>query len=246
MNQRSSTKLIQSAKKFVEINVAPSFHDKLLTGLRELKLSALLKRKNPYLFRAKAIQTAPDLVKRILDAYLSSKEETIFGDFLESLAIHVCATAYGGKKSVTEGIDLEFERDGKRYIVSIKSGPNWGNSQQIKRMIANFGQAKKIGGVKASVEAINGCCYGIENSPHKGSYVKLCGQSFWELVSGVPDFYLQIVEPLGFEAKLRTQEFDEKYAAVVNQFTGDFIRTFCADSGMIDWDRLIRFNSGSN
>ena len=32
---------------------------------------------------------------------------------------------------VSPGIDLEFDKDGVRYIVTIKSGPNWGNSSQI-------------------------------------------------------------------------------------------------------------------
>jgi hypothetical protein len=238
-----SIKLITSAKQFVASNVATRFHDKLLEGLQTLKLSDLLKRKNPYLFKAKAIQSAPELVKRLMDAYLSSKEETIFGDFLEALAIHVCAEAHAGQKSASEGIDLEFMRDGTRYIVSIKSGPNWGNSQQIKRMISNFNQARKILG-KQKVEAVNGCCYGKESKPHKGSYQKICGQDFWELVSGIDDFYQQIVEPLGFDAKHRTEEFDKKYAAVVNQFSGDFITKFCAKDGSIDWNKLLAFNSG--
>jgi hypothetical protein len=81
------------------------------------------------------MESAGELVKQILDAYLSSQEETVFGDFLESLAIYVCSETYGGRKSATEGIDLDFEREGKRYIVSIKSGPNWGNSSQIKKML---------------------------------------------------------------------------------------------------------------
>lgn len=244
MKKPQNTKLIESAKKYVASNVAPRFHGKLLEGLNKLRLSDLLKRKNPYLFKAKAIQSAPDLIKRLLDAYLSSKEETIFGDFLESLAIHVCAEAYGGKKSNAEGIDLEFERNSRRYIVSIKSGPNWGNSQQIKRMVSNFNQAKKIAGTQVSVEAVNGCCYGQESQPHKGGYIKYCGQDFWELVSGVDDFYQQIVEPLGFEAKLRTEEFDAKYAAVINQFSSVFIRDYCQTDGVIDWNKLLEFNSG--
>lgn len=236
--------LTQSARKFVADNVAPRFHDKLLEGLVKLRLQSLLKRKNPYLFKAKAVQSASDLIKRLLDAYLSSKEETIFGDFLESLAIHVCARAYGGKKSNAEGIDLEFERNSRRYIVSIKSGPNWGNSQQIKRMVANFNQARKIAGTHVLVEAVNGCCYGKEANPHKGSYIKRCGQDFWELVSGVDDFYQQIVEPLGFDAKRRTEEFDEKYAAVINKFSAAFIRDFCGSDGAINWNKLLEFNSG--
>ena len=31
-----------------------------------------------------------------------------------------------------------------RYIVSIKSGPKWGNSSQIKKMVQNFKQAKRV------------------------------------------------------------------------------------------------------
>jgi hypothetical protein len=242
----TSKKLVSSANQYVENNIAPYFHDKLLTGLSNLKLADLLKRKNPYLFRAKAIQTAPDLVKRLLDAYISSKEETIFGDFLEGLAIHVCSQAYGGKKSAIEGIDLEFERDGRRYIVSIKSGPNWGNSQQIKRMQSNFAQARKIAGSKVNIEAVNGCCYGRDQSPHKGVYIKLCGQPFWALISGVDNFYLDIIEPLGYEAKKRTDEFEIKLAAVVNTFTGSFIQTYCSKSGVIDWQKLVAFNSSSD
>lgn len=226
-------------------NVGPRFHDKLLQGLISLKLADLLKRKNPYLFKAKAVHSAPELVKRLLDAHLSSREETIFGDFLEALAIHVCGEAFGGRKSSAEGIDLEFDRGGKRYIVSIKSGPNWANSQQIKRMQANFAQARRIAGRGVNVEAVNGCCYGKDAHPHKGTHLKLCGQEFWALVSGKDDFYQQIVEPLGQDAKRRTEEFDEKYGAVINRFSQTFMREFCTSaSGAIDWSRLLEFNSG--
>jgi hypothetical protein len=243
---KTQKQLVKSAKQYAENNIAPRFHDKLLAGLTKLKLSELLKRKNPYLFKAKAIQTAPDLVKRLLDAYISSQEETIFGDFLEGLAIHICGHAFGGKKSAAEGIDLEFERDKRRYIVSIKSGPNWGNSQQIKRMLSNFAQAKKIAGSKVLIEAINGCCYGQESKPHKGTYLKLCGQPFWALISGRDSFYLDIIEPLGFEAKRHTEEFDEKYAAVINTFTKTFIESYCSLSGEIEWEKLVAFNSSDN
>jgi hypothetical protein len=212
-------------------------------GISKLKLKQLLKRKNPYLFRAKAVDVASDLVSQLLTAYMSSKEETIFGDFLEALAISICAEAFGGQKSVTEGIDLELSRDGLRYIVSIKSGPNWGNSQQIKRMASNFTQAKKIVG-KSRLEAVNGCCYGQERNVNRGDYSKYCGQDFWELVSGVDDFYQQIVEPLGAHAKERTQAFHKKYAQVANQFTAEFIQEFCTPTGEIDWDKLLQFNSG--
>jgi hypothetical protein len=112
---------------YIEKNIS-TFHAKRLQNLEELKLSTILKKKNPYLFKAKNIHTAQDLVKPLLDAHLSSQEETIFGDFLEGLAIFINGKVYGGKKSAAEGIDLEFDDDNIHYIIAIKSGPNWANS----------------------------------------------------------------------------------------------------------------------
>lgn len=100
---------------YIEANI-PLFHQRRLESLAGLSLLKVLKRKNPYLFRAKNLLTAPELVKGILDAHLSSQEETIFGGFLEELAIYVCQKAFGGRKSSAEGIDLEFERDAIYYI----------------------------------------------------------------------------------------------------------------------------------
>lgn len=228
---------------YVRSQIGPSFHDKLLASLTKLRLNHVLKRKNPYLYKAKSVETAADLIKRLLDAYLSSQEETVFGAFLESLAIHVCSVAFDGKKSTTEGIDLEFVRDQQRYIVSIKSGPSWGNSQQIKRMESNFAQARKIAG-KNVLMAINGCCYGQEARRERGNYRKLCGQDFWELITGIDNFYQQIIEPLGSDAKKRTDTFQKQYVAVINQFTLEFLNRFCLRNGHIHWNKLLEFNSG--
>jgi len=99
---------INEISSYVEKNIG-SFHQKRLQSLDSLKLSDVLKRKNPYLFRAKNILTTQDLVRIVLDAYLSSQEETIFGDFLEGLSVFICGEVYNGKKSAAEGIDLELD-----------------------------------------------------------------------------------------------------------------------------------------
>lgn len=232
----------QNLTKFIEKNV-PSFHEKRLESLSGLKLKKVLSRKNPYLFKAKHIETAGDLVKQLLDAHLSSQEETVFGAFLESLAIYVCQETYGGRKSATEGIDLDFDRDGVRYLVSIKSGPNWGNSSQIKKMRDYFRQARKIVGNKQHMVMVNGCCYGRDPNPEKGDFQKLCGQPFWELVSGNEAMYKDIIEPLGHRAKERNAGFEKQYAKVVNLFTNEFFRDFCTLDGAIDWNGIVAFNS---
>ena len=100
---------IQEITNYIEQNI-PDFHRRRLESLATLKLRKVLRRKNPYLFKAKFVISAPELVKLILDAHLSSQEETIFGGFLEGLAVFICGRVFSGKKSSAEGIDLEFDR----------------------------------------------------------------------------------------------------------------------------------------
>lgn len=230
--------------KYVEENIG-SFHNKRIEGIRNLKLKNILKRKNPYLFKAKHILTSEELIKSLVDAHLSSNEEAIFGDWLEGLAIFVNGYIYGGQKSGIEGIDLEFFKDESRYIVSIKSGPNWGNSGQIRRMKDDFTKAAKTirtSNSNLNVIAVNGCCYGKDKNFDKGTYLKLCGQRFWEFISGDPELYIEIIEPLGTRSRERNDEFLAAYSRMINNFTHTFSSEFCTD-GTIDWGKLVYYNS---
>lgn len=236
---------LEDIKEYVNKNII-DFHQSKIDSLCKLKLSSILKRKNPYLFKAKNILIAHNLIKTLLDAHLSSQEETIFGDFLEGLAIFICTKVYNGKKSSAEGIDMEFDKDGIKYIVSIKSGPNWGNSSQINKMKDNFKKVKKILGTnnsKINIVAINGCCYGRDNQSDKGEYLKYCGQKFWEFISGSKELYIQIIEPLGYKAKEKNEAFQKAYSKIINKFTLEFGEKFCVD-GVIDWSKLVKYNSG--
>lgn len=235
-------------RAYVEANIG-AFHARRVERLNSLDLNTLLRRKNPYLFRTKGIQTAQDLVKPMLDAHLSSQEEGLFGTFLEGLAIRVAEIAYGGRKSGIEGVDLEFDKDATRYIVAIKSGPNWGNSSQVRRMRDDFSKATRImrqGNPNLNVVAVNGCCYGRTSSRFDhGDYLKLSGQMFWQLISDDADFYIQIIEPMGHQARSKNQAFHRDYSGILNILTAKFIGQFCKQDGQIDWRRLVEFNSKS-
>ncbi len=238
---------LQDVRLYVEQNIG-TFHHKRISSLDTLSLKKVLRRKNPYLFKAKHVLTAEEIVRGLVDAHISSNEETLFGDWLEGLAIFINEKVYGGWKSGITGIDLEFDKDGKRYIVNIKSGPNWGNSSQIKKMIADFKTAAKTLRTSNSglqVVAVNGCCYGKDNNPDKGDYFKYCGQAFWEFISGEKDLYLTIIEPLGHQAKERNESFANLYAQMINRFTREFANDFCLADGSIDWPRLVQYNAAA-
>ena len=238
--------LTKDILRYVAANIG-NFHKKRIASLDNLNLSKILKRKNPYLFKAKNVLTANEIVQGILDAHISSSEEGIFGDWLEGLAIFVNEKVYGGRKSGIPNIDLEFDKDNRRYIVNIKSGPNWGNSSQVKKMVSDFKTAKKTlrtSNSKLNIIAVNGCCYGKTANPDKGDYFKYCGQEFWEFISGEQNLYVEIIEPLGYKAKEKNEEFLELYSKTNNKFTKEFIEKFCLEDGSIWWDKLIKFNSG--
>jgi hypothetical protein len=239
---------LKDISEYVEENIG-TFHQKRIAGLNDLKLKKVLGKKNPYLFKAKYILTAQDIIKSLTDAFISSQEETIFGDWLEGLAIFINNKVFLGRKSGILGIDLEFDKENVRYIVTIKSGPNWGNSSQIGKLIADFKTAKKTlrtSNSQINVVAINGCCYGRDNKPDKGDYFKYCGQQFWEFISGDPDLFTKIIEPLGHMAKERNDDFMKSYSQMINKFTKEFANEFCKDNGDIDWNKLVRFNSEQN
>lgn len=241
MTKLKLQQIYEYAEKHISI-----FHQRRLDYVQsKVDLFEILRQKNPYLFRAKNVLTAQDLVKGFLDAFLQSQEETIFGAFMEGLTIFVCNLTYGAKKSELTGIDLEFEKNGIIYIVEIKAGWNWGNSSQIKQLRANFETAEKILRAQTGkkVIAVNGCCFGRDNKPDKGGYLKLCGQRFWELISGNEKLYIDIVEPIGYKTKEKNDEFLGNYARLVNKLTLEFSQRFC-DDGEINWTKLVEYNSG--
>ena len=237
---------IKDITQYVEKNIS-IFHQKRLNSLDNLKLYDVLKRKNPYLFKAKYTETSEQIIRGIVDAHISSNEETVFGDWLEGLAIFVNKKVYSGWKSGIPNIDLEFDKDGIRYIITIKSSKNWGNSSQITKMIDDFKKAKKTLRTSNSqliIVAVNGCCYGKDSKPDKGDYFKYCGQDFWTFISGNDNLYLEIIEPLGHKARERNDDFQILYNQMINKFTRDFSNEFCNTEGIINWEKLVEFNSG--
>jgi len=238
---------LKDVSNYVEKNIG-TFHQKRIQSLDGLKLSQIIKRKNPYLFKTKYV-IAAELIQGLVDAHISSNEETIFGDWLEGLAIFINNKVYDGRKSGITGIDLEFDNNGKRNIITIKSGPNWGNSSQVAKMIADFRTAKKTlrtSNSQLQVVSVNGCCYGRDNNPDKGDYFKYCGQLFWEFISGDSELFVKIIEPLGYEAKEKNDNFISSYSQMINKFTREFMNDFCKDNGEINWDKMVRFNSAKD
>ncbi len=187
------------------------------------------------------------MIENTLDAFLSSSEEKLFGDFLEDLAIFIAAQTANGHKSTAPGIDLEFENGGVYHVVSIKSGTNWGNSSQHKRLATDFANAERR--LRQSlhvqnVQKILGICYGkTKTAITNDGYIKVVGQNFWTLISDNQNLYIEIVEPIGFRAKEHNDFYIHERGRITNLLTQQFIGQYCDTNGNIDWSKVIQANS---
>ena len=75
----------------VKVSIAQAlenFYGALIKKIDGIDISTIMKSKNPYLYRSKAMQSASEIVESVLQAFVSSSEETIFGNcFFEPIAI---------------------------------------------------------------------------------------------------------------------------------------------------------------
>ena len=237
---------LDSVQEYVNENIG-GFHQGRIDSLRDLDIGQMLK-KNPYLYRAKNVLTASDMVSGTMDAFLSSSEEQRFGVFLEGLALFVARQTTDGFDPGEPGVDLEFVKDGIYWVVQIKSGPNWGNSSQqnqLEQDLANrvrFLQAARPG---EDIRAMLGICYGKVRTSHIRGYLKIVGQNFWYFISENPKLYQEIVEPIGYRAKEHNEEYEVGKAQAANRLIRDFVEEYCEPSGAIDWPKLIEATCGN-
>lgn len=223
------------------------FHQARFDNLKCLVLGNVLKNKDFEFFHSICLLTSGLIINCCVEHHIYLAESRLFERWLVNLAIFINKESYGGWKSGIQGIDLEFDNEGCRYIVAIKSGPNWANRSQIEKMKTDFLSAKRTlrtGNAKIQVVAVNGCCYGRDNKSDKGDYYKYCGQVFWKFISGDDNLYTDIIEPLGFNAKQKNDEYMELYSSLINRFTFEFSAQFCSQNGSIDWVKLVQYNSG--
>ena len=223
------------------------FYDSLIKKIDTLDIKKVMKKKNPYLYRAKAMDNASEIVGSVLAAFVSSSEETIFGNcFFEPIAI----AASGGRKSLVEGVDLEvYDRETNTYyVVAVKSGPSVYNADSKKRQEQNFNKAHKLAEQgKARYVPIIGYSYGRKRSSGRGVpkiYRELAGKDFWYELTGVPNFYTRIIQLMGTLPEEYVASYKESYSRALNRLVREFSNEFCMTDGSIDWEKLVRFNSG--
>lgn len=222
------------------------FYTNLIRKIDSLNIKTVMKRKNPYLFRAKAMNGASQIVDAILAAFVSSSEETIFGNvFFEPIA----TAAAQGQKALAEGIDIMVERGDTIYAVAVKSGTSVFNADSRKKQEQNFMAASKLAQqAKKRFVPIVGYGYGRKKSSDRGVpkfYTELAGKDFWAELTGDEEFYIKLIRFMDQLPEKYVEDFNSSYQKAANRLVKEFTQEFCLDDGSIDWEKLVRFNCGN-
>lgn len=226
-------------------------YGKRFAALDKLGLAKLLN-KNPYLYRALGISDSSEFIMQLMVAFVSSSDETIFGnDFLEPLAIFSAKNAGSseeGYRSVTVGAgagqDIAIETANSYLAISVKSSKNIFNSQSAK------GQDSEFTALQARLKKLNkvfrpiiGYGYGRKTMRKASNVEKLAGQVFWHLLTGEIDFYLRISKAMekfsGEHGQVYKTIFEKKHQQLLREFMIDYVDS----EGSIRWDHVVAFNS---
>ena len=223
---------------------APHIHEEINSFTAKVRRKVdtppeeILRRKNPFLFRARVTGDVYDLCSAVLNAFLSSSEETMFGNTIERVAFIIAAHARNGQKSGIAGIDIEYPTGSlERTIISVKSGPSWGNSSQIARLRQHFNQAGIIlrqGGIAA--RPIEGITYGPSTVVDRGTHLRIVGQAFWREISNWDNTHQLVLSIIGDHAANGLAGLrDTTTERMVDYLTDQGVANA---SGNIDWPSL--------
>ena len=226
-------------------------YTKRFSALDKLSLGRLLN-KNPYLYRALGIADSSEFIQQLLIAFVSSSDETIFGnDFIEPLAIFAAThgtTPDGELRSVTVGAgagqDIAIETARSYLAISVKSSKNIFNSQSAK------GQGSEFQALQSRLKKLNkvfrpiiGYGYGRKIERKATTVEKMAGQVFWEMLSGESDFYLRISRAMEQFAGEHGQAYQQVFTTKHQQLLREFMLEYVQPSGLIEWDKVVAFNS---
>jgi hypothetical protein len=212
-------------------------------ALDDMKFNVLALRATATLLE---LDTPESLLRYRLAQHLERGLVTALGTTLQAVAKEIA-----GQGSGVAGADIEKIRDGRRYFIQVKSGPDTAN-KDIAQNIASLLNSARARDPEAI--CLLGVCYGradqISGIAHKELKSRgvglLVGKAFWEFIGEEADTMASVVGLAGNAAQALeagSQSYgdrvDRKLAALVTEFESRYGHDLDEDA----WARFLADNS---
>jgi len=228
------------------------FYGKRIASLSKLKLESKFKEKNTYLVKATGAVKVEEIVADLLNAHISSSDETMFGnEFFEPLAKWVAAESFKKDPNVTVqtsgagGCDILISMPTETQAIAVKSGKKVFNSQSRKEQVTEFKEINsRLRKEKKHFRAIVGYGYGSLKSARTKDFEQLAGEQFWEHISGEKGFYLRVIDCIKMRDVEHRPAFIKQYKALKRRLVLEFRAGYSLANGSINWEKLAKLSSG--
>lgn len=195
---------------------------------------------NPYLLKVLALETPKEIADFIISQRVERSLVTSYGSRIQKIAKQLSERGTG-----VEGADICKERDGRRYYIQVKAGPNTVNkdiSNQISTLLQSA--VRRNSGSVALVGMTYGKRERVSSILQRYSQVNwIIGREFWEFISENPNCAHEIF----LIASETTQEvpdgglpYRERYREKVRLLAEQIREKYGEDDDM--WNRLFEDN----
>jgi hypothetical protein len=229
----------------MEQNIVNSIVLESLKGLerikrKEISFPKLLSKCNPYELVVNC-QTVESLVDFIMGSHKQTSSQTIWGNYLESIAVKVCEKNLNGIKSKEECTDIEWFCDGVKHFRGWKSSPKWCNADQ-KRVVnlketelkntEDFGSYKVLTSYGKTTKRIT-----------TNSFVQLSGQEAWEEISNDNELYNKIMVGIELNRNIIVQFIESIYISDRERIIPWMEDNFLNDNNTINFIKINKYVS---
>ena len=164
--------------------------------------------------------------------------------YKELQSIKKVAKLVGGKRTGVEGGDILVEKEGKRYYVQMKAGPNTPNKDlvsminQLLRSATrrNAGSIALLGMTYGTREQVSGIIKGYSHIDWK------IGREFWEFIGekGLAHEIYEIIAEINKEYKQDGMTFNELYEEKLKELENTIKEQYGESESM--WKKLFENN----
>jgi hypothetical protein len=223
--------------------VVDSLENLRLVSRKEISFPKLLSKCNPYELSVNC-KTVENVVDFIMGSHKQTSSQTIWGNYLESIAVKICEKNLNGFKSKEECTDLEWNVDEKKHYRGWKSSPKWCNADQ-KRAVNTKENSLSMNKDFGSFKVLTS--YGkTANRRKNNGFVQLSGQDAWQEISGDKELYNKVMIGVQLNDKIIRQFLENIYISDMDKSIKWFIQNFTNKDKTINFIKVNNYVSSRN